>query len=118
MAIVQYCGRLPEDTVTLVLLPEMDWQGKQTKWFMALEAVAMMIKAAPVDRSRLPQWVPKGQYCSVNVESQTAFVRSTEWVAWKSACHFVFGLVVGYARGSDRVNFFVSPSVVATDCGG
>ena len=56
-AIAQYCERLPEDTVTLVLLPEIDWQGKQTKWFMALEATATMIEAAPVDRSRLPRWL-------------------------------------------------------------
>lgn len=56
-AITQYCERLPEDTVTLVLLPEIDWQGKQTKWFMALEAAATMIEAAPIDRSRLPQWL-------------------------------------------------------------
>ena len=56
-AIARYCERLPDDTVTLVLLPEVDWQGKQTKWFMALEAAATMIEAAPVDRSRLPQWL-------------------------------------------------------------
>ena len=56
-AISQYCERLPDDTVTLVLLPEIDWQGKQAKWFMALEAAATMIEAAPVDRSRLPQWL-------------------------------------------------------------
>ena len=70
-AITQYCERLPDDTVTLVLLPEIDWQGKQTKWFMALEAAAMMIEAAPVDRSRLPQWL-KGrlarQQQSINEE--------------------------------------------------
>ena len=56
-AIVQYCGRLPDDTVTLILLPEIDWQGKQTKWFMALEGAALMIEAAPIDRSRLPLWL-------------------------------------------------------------
>jgi len=56
-AIAQYCERPPEDTVTLVLLPEIDWQGKQTKWFSALEATATMIEAVPVDRSRLPQWL-------------------------------------------------------------
>ena len=56
-AITAYCERLPDDTITLVLLPEIDWQGKQTKWFMALEAAATMIEAAPVDRLRLPQWL-------------------------------------------------------------
>ena len=56
-AITQYCEKLPDDTVTLVLMPEIDWQGKQTKWFMALEAVATMIEAAAIDRTRLPQWL-------------------------------------------------------------
>lgn len=55
--ISQYCELLPDDTVTLVLLPEIDWQGKQAKWFLALEAAATMIEAAPVDRSRLPHWL-------------------------------------------------------------
>ena len=56
-AITRYCERLPDDTVTLVLLPEIDWKGKQTKWFMALEAAAVMIEAAPIERARLPQWL-------------------------------------------------------------
>lgn len=56
-AITQYCERLPDDTLTMVLLPEIDWQGKQTKWFVALQVAATMIEAAPVDRSRLPQWL-------------------------------------------------------------
>ena len=59
-AIEQFCARLPEDTITVVTLPEIDWQGKQTRWFVALEAAAVMIEAMPVDRARLPQWL-KGQ---------------------------------------------------------
>ena len=56
-AIEAYCKRLPDDTVTLVTLPDMDWQGKQTKWFVALEAAATMIEAQPVDRGQLPHWL-------------------------------------------------------------
>lgn len=56
-ALEKYCQRLPEDTVTLVLLPEMDWQMKQAKWFGALEAVATMIEAMPVAREHLPRWL-------------------------------------------------------------
>jgi DNA polymerase-3 subunit delta len=56
-AIVTYCQRLPDDTVTLVLLPEIEWSGKQTKWFEALQAAATMIESAPIERSRLPQWL-------------------------------------------------------------
>jgi DNA polymerase III subunit delta len=56
-AIEAFCQRLPEDTVTLVTLPEMDWQAKQTKWFAALEAAAAMIEAMPVEREHLPRWL-------------------------------------------------------------
>lgn len=56
-AIEAFCQRLPEDTVTLITLPDMDWQGKQTKWFMALDAVATMVEAQPVERDQLPQWL-------------------------------------------------------------
>ena len=56
-AIDKYCQRLPDDTVTLVLLPEMDWQMKQAKWFGTLEAAATMIEAMPVERAHLPRWL-------------------------------------------------------------
>lgn len=56
-AIATYCQRLPDDTVTLILLPEIDWAGKQTKWFLALQAAATMIESAPIERSRLPKWL-------------------------------------------------------------
>lgn len=56
-AIEAYCQRLPQDTVTLVSLPEIDWQGKKTKWFVALESVALMIEARTVERSHLPRWL-------------------------------------------------------------
>ena len=55
--ICRYCAQLPEDTLTMVLLPEVDWKDKQAKWFMALEAKATMIEALAVDRPRLPQWL-------------------------------------------------------------
>ncbi|MCA3027316.1 MAG: DNA polymerase III subunit delta [Rhodocyclaceae bacterium] len=57
VGIENYCKRLPDDTVTLVSLPDMDWQGKQTRWFVALEAAATVIEAQPVDRENLPRWL-------------------------------------------------------------
>jgi DNA polymerase-3 subunit delta len=56
-AIEAYCQRLPDDTITLVCLPDMDWQGKQTKWFVALEAAATVIESQPVEREQLPRWL-------------------------------------------------------------
>ncbi len=56
-AIEAYCQRLPDDTITLVTLPDIDWQGKKTKWFVALESVAMVIESPPVERQHLPRWL-------------------------------------------------------------
>ena len=71
-AIEAYCQRLPDDTVTLVTLPEIDWQGRQSKWFVALEAAATMIEATPVERANLPRWLAgrlSRQQQSANAES-------------------------------------------------
>ncbi len=56
-AIEAYCQRLPDDTITLITMPEMDWQGKQTKWFLALDANATMIEAMPIAREHMPRWL-------------------------------------------------------------
>ncbi len=69
-AIEQYCARLPDDTITLISLPEMDWQAKQTKWFAALESRATMIEAMPVDRTQLPRWL--GARLAVQQQSASA----------------------------------------------
>lgn len=58
-AIEAYCARLPEDTVTLVSLPEIDWQGQKAKWFLALQEKAVMIEAKPIERAHLPAWLAK-----------------------------------------------------------
>ncbi len=76
-AIEQFCTRLPDDTVTIVSLPEMDWQGKQAKWFLALEAAATMIEAMPVERERLPQWL-KGRLAR---QQQSADEEALEWLS-------------------------------------
>lgn len=52
-----YCARLPEDTVTLVSLPALDWQARKSKWFEALDGAGLMVEAKAVERSRLPQWI-------------------------------------------------------------
>ena len=76
-AIEQFCSRLPADTITLVTLPEIDWQGKQAKWFAALEAAAVMIEATPIDRARLPQWL-KGR---LGRQQQSVDGPALEWMA-------------------------------------
>ena len=56
-AIEQFCTRLPDDTITFVFLPEIEWQVRKSKWFLALESTAVVIEGTAVDRARLPQWL-------------------------------------------------------------
>lgn len=51
------CQNLPRDTVTLVTLPEMDKQGRASKWFKALEHKGKIIEIKPVGRDRLAHWI-------------------------------------------------------------
>lgn len=56
-AIVEYCGNLAPDTVTLVHLPAMDWKAVQAEWFQALDHAGAVVEARLVERSRLPRWL-------------------------------------------------------------
>src|SRR5215210_2138306 len=37
-AIQAYCARVPEETVTIVQLPAIDWRAQKSSWFEALDA--------------------------------------------------------------------------------
>ena len=76
-AIELFCQRLPDDTVTIIFLPEIDWQGRKSKWFTALESRAVMIEATTVDRARLPQWLK----ARLARQSQSADADALEWLA-------------------------------------
>ena len=76
-AIEAYCQRLPDDTITLFLLPEMDWQGKQTKWFSALEVAATVIEAMPIERAHLPRWLAQ----RLSRQQQSANASALEFLA-------------------------------------
>ena len=56
-AIEDYCCSLPPDTLTLVTLPNIDKQGKTTKWFKALEKAGSIISVSLVELSQLPDWI-------------------------------------------------------------
>jgi DNA polymerase-3 subunit delta len=45
------------DTVTLITLPRLEREQKQSAWFTALEAVATTVEAPLVERTRLPGWI-------------------------------------------------------------
>jgi DNA polymerase-3 subunit delta len=76
-AINAYCARLPEDTTTLVLLPELDWQQQKSSWFGALEAAGVLVEAKAVTREELPDWLA-GRLAA---QGQKASVETLEWLA-------------------------------------
>lgn len=56
-ALQAYCAALPRDTVTLILLPEVDWRAQKAGWFESLLGAGVMVEAKLVPRKALPQWI-------------------------------------------------------------
>lgn len=46
-----------DSTLTLVLLPRLDFTTKKSAWFAALEGSGVAIEVQPVERNALPQWI-------------------------------------------------------------
>jgi DNA polymerase-3 subunit delta len=47
----------PQDAVTLISLPELDWRTQKTAWFSALQKSAVVVMARTVRRESLPAWI-------------------------------------------------------------
>ncbi|MSQ72763.1 MAG: DNA polymerase III subunit delta [Betaproteobacteria bacterium] len=56
-AIEAYCGRLVEDTLTLVSLPRLAKRDQSAAWFGALSRAGVVVDVYPVERARLPEWI-------------------------------------------------------------
>jgi DNA polymerase III subunit delta len=76
-AIEAYCSRLPDDAVTLIVLPELDWQVLKTKWFEAVEGAGVVVEAKAVTRDELPEWLAE----RLSRQGQRASVETLEWLA-------------------------------------
>ena len=76
-AIAAYCAKLPDDAITLIVLPELDWQSLKTAWFAAIEAAATVIEAKPVTRDELPEWLAE----RMSRQGQRASLETLEWLA-------------------------------------
>jgi DNA polymerase-3 subunit delta len=76
-AIEAYCARLPDDVVTLVALPQLDWQQQKSKWFEALERAGVLVEAKAVTRDELPEWLAS----RLARQGQRASVETLEWLA-------------------------------------
>lgn len=76
-AIVAWCSRLPDDAITLVLLPELDWQQMKSSWFGALEGAGVVVEARAISRDELPDWLAE----RLSRQGQRAGVETLEWLA-------------------------------------
>jgi len=76
-AIEAWCRKLPEDAVTLVVLPELDWKAFKTNWFGAVDAAGVVIEAKAVTRDELPDWLAS----RLAKQKQKASVETLEWLA-------------------------------------
>jgi DNA polymerase III subunit delta len=76
-ALEALCARLPQDTVVLVMLPELDWQQFKTAWFGALEGAGTVVEAKAISREELPQWLAE----RFARQRQQASVETLEWMA-------------------------------------
>lgn len=56
-ALQRYCERLPDEIVTLVLLPALDRTQTSSGWFTALDAAGLCIKVEGIARTALPRWL-------------------------------------------------------------
>ena len=76
-AIEAWCKRLPEDAITLVMLPELEWQQMKAKWFEALDGAGVLVEAKPITRDELPEWLAE----RLGRQGQRAGVETLEWLA-------------------------------------
>ena len=52
-----FCARMPQDALTLMMLPRLDRAGQSSPWFQALERAGTVVNVFPVERGRLPDWI-------------------------------------------------------------
>jgi DNA polymerase III subunit delta len=76
-ALEAFTHRLPDDTITLVVLPEIDWQGQKAKWFGALESAGTMIEGRAISRAELPAFLA----ARFKLQNQTATPDALDFLA-------------------------------------
>ncbi len=59
--------RLPEDTVTVVMLPKLERAQMQAKWFASMAAHGVVLEAKAVTGAALPQWI-RGRLNRLNLD--------------------------------------------------
>lgn len=76
-ALQRYVAQLPQATLTLVTLPELDWQARKTSWFKALSETGNTLELNAPERERLPSWIA----LRLAAQKQTASTDALAFVA-------------------------------------
>jgi DNA polymerase III subunit delta len=53
----EVCARLPDEVLTLVTLPKLDYQQSKAAWFNALDAAGVTLRVETLARHALPAWL-------------------------------------------------------------
>lgn len=56
-ALVAHAGAANADVLTLITLPRLEREARQSAWFQALEAAGITIEIPAIDAERLPGWI-------------------------------------------------------------
>ncbi len=76
-ALKRYCGNLPTGVVTLVTLPELDWQTKKGGWFGTLAEAGVAVECNAPPLHQLPAWIAE----RLARQKQTAPREALEFIA-------------------------------------
>jgi len=58
-ALSEYAGRLPEDTVLLVISAKLEANARKSKWVQALDKAGVSVPVWPVEMAQLPAWIDR-----------------------------------------------------------
>ena len=84
-ALQAFAERLPEDTVTLILLPKLEKAQIQSKWFSALAGKGIVLEAKAVAPHALPQWIQgrlKQQGLDIEPEALAFLPSASKAIFW------------------------------------
>ena len=76
-ALQRYVASLPMQTLTLITLPELDWQARKTGWFKAVSEAGNSLELNAPERERLPEWIGR----RLAVQKQTASADALAFIA-------------------------------------
>ena len=76
-AIEDFCSAMGPDLMGLVVLPKLDRQSQNSKWFGALASQGVVVNAKAVERARLPQWIAE----RLALQDQSADADTLQFIA-------------------------------------